>query len=119
MLDLVQPALAVRRLGDGLHDLEAQRAWDLGRDRSWGESETRHGQVVRWRGPGRLPSYPPGLRRAASIWISMTGASQIEVLVLAAAIVVTPLLVAAAYLVRRSRLRRRRRPVSFLEVIRK
>ena len=50
----------------------------------------------------------------------MTGASQIEieVLVLAAACVVLPLLAAVVCLVRRSRIRRRRQPVSFLEVIR-
>jgi hypothetical protein len=49
----------------------------------------------------------------------MNGASQIEieVLALSAVIFVIPLLVAIC-LVRRSRIRRRRPPVSFLEVIR-
>jgi hypothetical protein len=43
VLQLVQPARAVRRLSGGRDDLEADSLWQLGRDRPGGERESRHG----------------------------------------------------------------------------
>jgi len=43
MLDLVQPAVAIRRFGGRRDDLEANGARDLGRHPLWGQGEARHG----------------------------------------------------------------------------
>jgi hypothetical protein len=42
VLDLVQPAVAVRRLGAGRDDLEWDTVRYVGPHRLWGERETRH-----------------------------------------------------------------------------
>ena len=55
VFDLVQPAVAVRRLGAGRNDLERNATRYLGRHRLRGQGEARHGEIIRWRTSGRLP----------------------------------------------------------------